>query len=163
MSSESATAAAEPPVSEERFRGQHDLQQAVDSIREPHVRRLVEETPSAATPQSAFTLPLRQMEERRTPIEISYQQPLVTLDNEMSPALVKEFRNQARNKPSLVPSEVVTGTARIRIRLALTGDPTQTFVRLEHINTWWEHVNISQTSDMLVGIFCRRKWGLICR
>jgi hypothetical protein len=163
MSSDTAAAATEPtepPVSEERFRGQYDLQMAVESSRDSHVRRLVEQTPAGATPQSVLTLS-RQQEavERRTPIEISYQQPLVTLDNEMTPALVKEFRNQARNKPSLVPSEVVTGTARIRIRLALTGDPPQTFVRLEHINKWWEHVNISQTSDIVSRYFLQTEVG----
>jgi hypothetical protein len=86
-------------------------------------------------------------------------QPL-TLDNEtITPALVTAFRNQARSKPSLVTSEVITGTARIRVRLALTGDPPQTFVRLENINEWWEHVNISQASDIVCRYFMQSEVG----
>jgi hypothetical protein len=158
MSSESTTAAAESSVSEERFRGQHDLQQAVESIREPYVRRLVEETPAGATPQSSFTIP-RQMEERRTPIEISYMQPLCLLDDEISPTLVAAFQNQARSKPTLITREVITGIARMRVRLALTGDPQQTFVRADQIYEWWNHVNIHDASEIVARYFLQTEAG----
>ena len=92
-------------------------------------------------------------------MEVTYSQPLTLLDNELTPALVVNFRHQARSKPSLVPGEVVTGTARIRVRLALTGDPQQNFIKQEHINDWWEHVNISQASDIVSRYFLQVEKG----
>ena len=93
----------------------------------PAPRQAQMETPlhsHSSNSHSSYLAPQPAAEGRQGPIEISYSNPLCLLDDVLTPSLVQSFRNQARCRPSLVTSEVITGTARIRIRLASTGDPT---------------------------------------
>ena len=128
----------------------------------PAPRQAPMETPLhgiSSNSHSSYLAPQPAAEGRQGPIEISYSNPLCLLDDVLTPSLVQSFRNQARCRPSLVTSEVITGTARIRIRLALTGDPTQSFVRPEHISDWTSHVTITQASDIICRYFLHTASG----
>ena len=65
-------------------------------------------------------------------------------------------RQQANQKPSLVTGDVITDQARMKIRLALTGDPGQSFVPQEHIQRWWEYTSVTTASEILCRYFLQQ-------
>ena len=142
------------PPRVENFRGQFDLEQATDTLTESYVRRLADQTPMSGSegtnpPISGIGLPSglnsgylgdrsegrRAVAEPRAPIEINYTTPLVVLDNNIDRAAVLLFRAQARTRPSLITRDVIMGVAQIRVKLALSGDASQKFVREEEIES----------------------------
>ena len=44
----------------------------------------------------------------------------------------------------------------MKVRLALTGDPAQTFVSPDKINNWWEHTTVLMASEILCRYFLQQ-------
>jgi hypothetical protein len=93
---------------------------------------------------------------RQIPLEVNYVTPLVLIVSaNITSEDVTAFRQQANQKPSLI-----TGgnddQATMKIRLALLGDPAQTFVPAEKIQNWWEHTSVLLAAEILCRYFLQK-------
>ena len=120
--------------------------------------RLRETDHSLPTPAGWNASPPGDPRDNRT-VEIIHTQPLCLLDDVITPELSIAFGNQARSKPQVNTGEVITGKAGMRIRLALTGDEQQLFVKPGDIIEWWRHVNVIQASEIILRYFSSPEAG----